>query len=115
MYMGTSRLPRRLAIVGVVITFVLMAMWWCIVTYNLFPPRQVTPNYWEAPPVYWYIRGMIFVLCPGELLGIICMDCPGYAMPLFIWTVAAAINGVLYYWLGRGIVALMRRVRRRAH
>ena len=108
----SSTLPRRLAVVGVVITFALMTIGALVNAYNLFPARRVTANYWSAPSIYWFLQDVTLALCPGALLEAACMDCSGYAIPLLIGCVAAAINGVLYYWLGRGIVAVRERFRR---
>ena len=100
MPMIASKLPRRLAVVGVVITFALAAMWWVLNAHNLLAGASS------------FLEGMTFIVCPPELpLGFMAMDM-GLPMQLVNWALAAAINGALYYWLGWGIVALRERFRR---
>lgn len=106
-----SRLPRRLGAVGIVVTVALAGMWWFIGAFNLLAERQVSPNHWEPSRFLWFVEDMTFALCPPELpLGFAAMDMSARGQ-LVAWCVAAALNGVLYYWLGRGIVALRKRFR----
>ena len=117
MSVTTSKLPRRLAIAGVAIPAAFAAMWWFVGKYNVFHE----PTTWQQvremgsysePLMRSFLEDVTLALCPGEFLEIVAMDWSGFWGLLFIWIVAAVINGVLYYWLGRGIVALMKRVRR---
>lgn len=112
----TSKLPKRLAIVGVAIPVALVVMWWYINTYDPFHLRALyeahrTTGYSE-PAGLKLFEDMNFVLCPPIFpLGFAAMDM-STAGQLVAWALAACLNGVLYYWLGRGIVALMNRARR---
>lgn len=119
MLVRTSRLPRRLAIAGVIIPVAFAAMWWYVGKYNVFHE----PTTWQQvrkmgsysePPMRAFLEDATLALCPGEFLEIVAMDWTGFREVLCIWLLAVGVNGVLYYWLGRGIVAFRERVRRRA-
>ncbi len=98
--MSRSTLPRRLAALGIAVTFALAGVWWFINTHNLFAG------------VSSFLEDVTFVLCPPEFpLGFIAMDMSARGQ-LVAWIIAAGMNGALYYWLGRGIVALRERFRR---
>lgn len=92
MHVRTSKLPRALAIVGVAVPFAIEAMWRWVNAHGL----------WAT--YYPSLLTVTLVLWPGNILGFVVEDFPGVAS-----------NGLLYYWLGRGIVAFMDKVRRRAH
>lgn len=99
----TSKLPRGLAIVGVAIPFAVEAMWRWVGAHGL----------WAT--YYPSLLTVTLVLWPGNILGFVVEDFPGAAWSLIALVIGVASNGLLYYWLGRGIVALMDRVRHRAH
>ena len=116
MPMITSKLPRRLAVVGVAVGLGLLAASWYIGKYN---PLHL-PTTWEqwrkmgeppAPVLLSLLQDAAVALCPGLLLGFFTEDM-GATANLVMWAVGAALNGVLYYWLGRGIVAVRERFRR---
>ena len=109
MSLRRSKLPKNLAVAGVVIPIIFAAMWKYIYAHNLFPMRQVTPNYWSAPPIYWFLKDLTLALCPGEFIEIVTMDWTGFWGIFIMWLIAVALNSLLYYWLGRGIVALRER------
>jgi len=110
--LSPSRVPRTLAFAGIAIGFAFMVMWWYIVTYDPFHlPTAEAPSSYSAPALYWLLKDSIFVLCPGEIMGVFCMDCTGYTVPLLIWTVAALLNGPIYYCLGLLIVNVTNRLR----
>jgi hypothetical protein len=94
---NASKLPRRLAAIGFAIPWVSLGGGWLV---GLFNPVAAM-----APSPFWDVA---FALCPAGLLSIACMDCSGWAVPLVLWVIAAGINGLLYYWIGLGIVALVR-------
>jgi hypothetical protein len=107
-----SKLPRRFAVIGIAIGFALFVMWWSIITYNLFHfPAPETPGNYSAPWLFWFLRDSMFILCPPLVLEVVAFGGTGYAVPLFIWAVAALINGALYYCLGLAIDALVRKLR----
>lgn len=111
-----SKLPKRLAILGVAIPVALVVVWWYINAYDPFHLRALyeahrTTGYAE-PVGLKFFEDMNFVLCPPIFpLGFAAMDM-STAGQLTAWAIAAALNGLLYYWFGRGIVVLMDRVRR---
>ena len=90
---STSKLPRILATVGVGVALGLSGIWWFASAYSPF------------------LVDTTFVLCPGSALGFLSEDM-GWRIQLVTLIVEVAINGVLYYWLGWGIVALGERFRR---
>lgn len=110
--MRKPRLPKMLAIVGIVIGFASMAAEWCILTYNPFhlPSANATlsRNYTE-PMIASLVDGIIYGSTPGTFL-IFGFD--GSAA-WFAWGLAALLNGFIYYWIGRGIAALTGRGQRR--
>ena len=70
--MTLSKLPRRLAIVGIILGFGGMALWWYLITFNPFhlptwQQAQTMGNY-SAPRLYWITEDAVFVLCPASLL-----------------------------------------------
>ena len=91
MTVTTSKLPRWLAVAGVAVALGLSAVW-------------------SAGGYSSFLVGLTLVLCPGSVLGFLAEDM-GWRVQLVTWVVEVAINGVLYYVLGRGIVALQERFR----
>ena len=106
--MTKSKLPKILAIVGIAIGFASMAAQWYILTYNPFhlPSANATlsRNYTE-PMIASLVDDVIFGSTPGTFL---IFGFEGTAA-WFAWGLAALLNGFIYYWIGRGIVALTRR------
>jgi hypothetical protein len=90
--MIASRLPIRFAITGVLIGFVLMALYWYDYKYN---PFHLPP----PPAIYHFLEKAMFVLCPGLLLQVFTIgtsDRLGWEM----WALAALLNGPTYYLVG---------------
>lgn len=107
-----------LAIAGVVVGLGLLAASLYIAKYNPFhlpttleQAREM--GSYSEPAMLSFLQDASVVLCPGLVLELPLSDAAGYRWQLFIWVLAAAINGVLYYWLGRGIVAVRARFRHR--
>ncbi len=98
----TSKLPGTLAIIGVAVPFVLEATWRWVEAHGL----------WAT--YYPSLLTVTLVLWPGNILGFVVEDFPGVAWSLIAWLIGVASKGLLYFWLGRGIVALRGQVRRRA-
>jgi hypothetical protein len=95
-----SKLPRRFALVGVLIGFSWMGLYWFDYKYN---PFHLPP----PPSLYNLLEKAMFVLCPGLVLQIFTIgtsDRLGWAM----WVLAAFLNGPLYYLLGLLFVAIMK-------
>jgi hypothetical protein len=115
MALSKSRLPRKLAVIGIVIGFSLQGAWWYVYKYDPFhlPTLQQAQNMgnFSAPPLMTALEDLTFVLCPGSLLHVFTMDM-GETITSLTWTVAALLNGALYYAIGLGAVALVRRGRR---
>jgi hypothetical protein len=98
------RLPRRLAIAGIIIGLGLFSFWLCVDKYNLFhlpTSEQVSKMHasYKAPPIFWAVREATMWFCPGLVLGILTMDL-GPGANLIMWSIAIIINGALYYCLG---------------
>ena len=113
---NASKLPGRFAITGLAVGVGLPVLSWFFMNYNVFhlpttlKQEQQLGSYSE-PAMLSFFQGAAIVLCPGLLLEFFAMDL-GLWGQLVVWAVATSINGVLSYWLGRGIVAFMRRFRR---
>jgi hypothetical protein len=98
--MNKSKLPPRLAILGVLVGFTIMALYWYDYKYN---PFHLPP----PPPVYRFLEKAMFVLCPGLVLQVFTIgtsDRLGWTM----WVVAALLNGLIYFLIGSTIVNFMR-------
>jgi hypothetical protein len=89
--MFASKLPRRLALVGVLVGFTFMALYWLDYTYN---PFHLPP----PPPIYRFLEKAMFVLCPGLLLQIFTIGVDRLAWVM--WVLAALLNGPIYYLVG---------------
>jgi hypothetical protein len=104
------RLPRRLAIAGIVIGIGLLTFWLCADKYNLFhlptaeQASKMHANY-KAPTIFWTVKKATVWLCPGLVLGIVTMDMAQNAN-LIMWLIAIVINGAIYYCLGLAIRAV---------
>jgi hypothetical protein len=112
MALTTSRVPRRLAVIGIVIGFGLMMTWWYVDKYDPFrlPTWQQaqTMGNFSAPPLLKFLEDLTFALCPGSYLHLFTMDM-GNVMTYLTWIVAALLNGPLYYAIGLVITAFMKR------
>lgn len=99
--MLASKLPMRFALVGILVGFTVMALYWFDYRFN---PFHLPP----LPPLYTFLEKVMFVLCPGLLLQFFTIgtsDRLGWAM----WVLAALLNGPIYYALGLLLVAITKR------
>jgi hypothetical protein len=106
-----SQLPRRLALVGVLLGFVLMGMWWYVDRYNPFQlptleQAQSIGNY-AAPKLYWFLKDAMFALCPGLFLQLFTMDA-SKTVTWLMWILAALLNGPVYYLVGLVTAAILK-------
>jgi hypothetical protein len=98
--MITSKLAQRFALLGIAIGFAVMGLYWYDYTSN---PFHLPPS----PPIYSFLEKAMYVLCPGLLLQVFTIgtsDRLGWAM----WTLAALLNGPVYYLVGLVFVAVMK-------
>jgi len=109
---STSKVPRTLAVIGIVIGFGLMMIWWYADRYDPFhlPTWQQAQGMgnFSPPLLLTVLEDLTFVLCPGSFLHMFTMDW-GNSMTYLTWMVAALLNGPLYYVIGLVIVAVMKR------
>lgn len=107
-----SRLPRRLAIIGIIVGFGFMATSWYVYKYNPFhlPTEQQAEKMgnFSEPPALRLFDDLTFVFCPGSFLFFFTMDM-GDATNYVMWVVVALINGPVYYCVGLIFAAYMRR------
>lgn len=107
------KLPRRLAIAGILVGMGLMVFWECDYKYNFFhlPTAEEASRLqssYTAPPAYRFLEKATFVLCPGVFLGFVTMDM-GEVANLIMWLVTTVINGAVYYCVGLFLRAVGRR------
>jgi hypothetical protein len=106
-----SKLPGRLAIVGILVGLSLMTMWWYIDTYNPFhlPTSEqamaMGTNY-SAPALYKFLDKVTSVLCPALWLQVFTMDM-GRIVNYSIWVLAALFDGLIFYCIGLLIKAAL--------
>jgi hypothetical protein len=112
-----SKLPLRLAGVGIAVGFAFMAMNWYDLRYNPFhmpTSDQLWQVHYTVPPLYWFLKELAYVLCPALFPGAFFAMDLGERVGWIVWVVVALLNGPIYYCAGLGIAALMRYVRQRA-
>jgi hypothetical protein len=106
-----SKVPRRLAAIGIFIGFGFMAIWWYVDRYNPFhlPTREQaqTMGNFSAPPALRFLEDVTFLLCPASFLHIFTMD-TGSTMTYLTWVIAALINGFIYYFVGLILASLLK-------
>jgi hypothetical protein len=107
-----SKLPRALAITGVVVGMTLMLVWWYVNTYdpfNLPTVEQVnkSPESYSTPWAYHALETITTFLCPASATNALAIHVPA-AVSLGIWIVAALINAPIYYGVGLVIEAISR-------
>jgi hypothetical protein len=112
MALTRSRIPQRLGMIGIITGFGLMTIWWYVDKYDLFhlptwQQAQGMGNFSE-PPLYKFLEDLTFALCPGSFLHVFTMDMGNVATYL-TWSIAALLNGPLYYAIGLLIAALTKR------
>jgi len=111
-----SKLPRRLAIVGVAIGFAFWALWWYDLTYNPFhmpTTEQLQGHPYDAPPLYSFLENLMYALFPGlvvRFFGLGAFERHAWV----VWVVAALFNGAIYYCGGLVITGLIGYVSRRS-
>jgi hypothetical protein len=101
--MTKSKVPKRFAIMGLVIGFACMGMWLYIYKYNPFhfPLLQSPPipgNY-SPPALYDFLENLEFILVPGICLSGFAARA-GEAGVYVVWIVAISLNFPIYYALG---------------
>jgi hypothetical protein len=107
-----SKLPRRLAVSGILIGFAFMAVYWLDYKYNFshIPTSAETQVHSGLQAPAWYIVAdkLMVILCPGLLLQTIPVD-GGISFALVLWVLAALLNGPIYYCIGLILVSLIKR------
>jgi uncharacterized membrane protein len=108
----TASLPRRLAVIGIIVGFGFMAASWYVYKYNPFhlPTEQQAEKMgnFSEPPLSSLFDDLTFVFCPGSFLFFFTMDMSD-ATNYATWIMVALINGPVYYCVGMIFAALMRR------
>jgi len=95
--MIATRLPRRFAGAGIVIGFIVMALYWYGYKSNLD----------SAQDLFEFVRKVMFFLCPGLLLQIFTIG-TGDSLGLVMWVIAVFLNGPIYYCMGLVLAALLK-------
>jgi hypothetical protein len=98
--MISSKLAQRFALLGILIGFTAMGLYWYDYKYN---PFHLPP----PPPIYSFLEKAMYVLCPGLLLQVFTIgtsDRFAWAM----WILAAFLNGPVYYLVGLVFAAVMK-------
>ena len=113
--MTKSKLPRRLAIVGLVVGFLLMAMWWYIDTYNPFhlptvEQAQSMASY-SPPRLYTFFENLVFDVLPVLWLQVFTIHAPA-VVNYSIWVFAVLFDGAILYCVGLLVNAIKTRARR---
>ena len=107
-----SRLPRRLAVIGIIVGFGFMATSWYVYKYDPFhlPTWQEAEKIgsFSKPPLLNLFEDLTFFFCPGSFLFFFTMDMSDTANYV-MWVVVALINGPVYYCVGLILAALMKR------
>lgn len=115
--MIASKLPRRLAVVGVLVGFSLYAMSWYIYKFNpfhvpIFKPRTLIIFYRYPPLYHLLMKYLPIIFCPAIFpLEFMTLD-RGPAPDSVAWVAAALINAPIYYCVGLVVDAVWRRVAR---
>ena len=78
-----------------------MGLYWYDYNYNPFhlPPPT---------PFYNFLENAMFILCPGLVLQVFTIG-TGDRLGWLMWVVAALLNGLIYYILGRILTAVTHR------
>ncbi len=112
--MTKSKLPRRLATIGLVLGFGLMAMWWYIDRYNPFhlptveQVQYMTTSY-SPPHLYSFLENLVFTLLPALWLSVFTIHAPA-VVNYSIWVFAVLFDGAILYCVGLLINAVKARV-----
>lgn len=113
--MTKSKLPLRLAIAGLVVGFLLMAMWWYIDTYNPFhlptvEQAQSMASY-SPPRLYTFFENLVFDVLPVLWLQVFTIHAPA-VVNYSIWVFAILVDGAVLYCAGLLVNAINTRARR---
>jgi hypothetical protein len=107
-----SKVPRRLAVIGIIVGLVFMATSWYVYKFNPFhlPTAEQVKGMgsFSEPALSRLFDDMTFVFCPGSFLFFFTMDMSDTANYI-MWVIVALINGPIYYCVGLILAALMRR------
>ena len=106
-----STLPRRLALIGIIVGFGFMAASWYVYKHDPFhlptwEQAEKMGNFSEPLPSRLF-HDATFVFCPGAFLFFFTMDMSDSANYV-MWVVVALINGPVYYCLGLILAALIK-------
>jgi hypothetical protein len=105
------KLPRRLAIIGIIVGFGFMTASWYVDKYNPFDLPTVEQaekmGNFSQPMLSRVFDDLTFVFCPGAFLFFFTMDMRDTANSV-MWIVVALINGPVYYCVGRISAELMK-------
>jgi hypothetical protein len=105
------KLPRRLAIIGIIVGFGFMTASWYVYKYNPFhfPTAEQAEKIgnFSQPRQSRVFDDLTFVFCPGSFLFFFTMDMSDTANYL-MWVVVALVNGPVYYCVGLIFAALMK-------
>jgi hypothetical protein len=106
------KLPRRLAIIGIIVGFGFMAASWYVDKYNPFHLPTVEQagkmGSFSEPVLLSLFEDMTYVFCPASFpLFFVTMDMSDNANYI-TWVVVALINGPIYYCLGLMVAALIK-------
>jgi hypothetical protein len=103
------KLPRRLAIIGIIVGFAFMAASWYAYKFDPFhlPTAEQAQKMgsFSEPMLLRLFDDLTFLLCPASLLFFFTMDL-GETANCIMWVVVAIINGPIYYGVGVIFVAL---------
>jgi hypothetical protein len=96
-----SGLPRKFAVVGLLIGFTVVLLWWFDLSFNPFglPTWEHAPANYTEPLARKVIEHVLLVLCPGSLLQVFSIGIGGW-VSWGMWILAALLNGPLYYVVG---------------
>jgi hypothetical protein len=111
-----AKLPRRLAFIGVGICALYLTYSIIDGYFNLWGlPTTAHPSYYIPPMIYYWIQSSVYFFCPAIIVlqFIMWVD---LSFSIIGWIVTAAVNAVLYFWIGKLIVFIATAVsnRRRA-
>jgi hypothetical protein len=99
--------PKRLAIVGLALGFLVVGCWWFDLAFNPFhlPAWPNVPKDYSEPPAHRILQDALLVFCPGSLLQIFTIGIGGW-VSWCLWILAALLNVPIYYCVGLLVVSL---------
>jgi len=112
MPLTASSLPRRLAVVGIIVGIGFMANSWYVYKFNPFHLPTVEQaekmDGFSPPPLLTLFEDLTFVFCPSSFLFFFTMDMSDTAN-FAMWIVVVFMNGPIYYCVGLIFAALVKR------